>query len=654
MAANRDLESFAGHVRKAVSKLPQELGSILRLRYELGSDGSGAVRRAAKGPHVPDELESEAIRKLRHPKLCRPIAQAFSTVENDIWTAVSDDMGAGNRVVRKNDHHVAVDGKLPGEILLAIHLLYGDTGQWLSFYARETDLAWFRAARGDDFILNTLSEIQRTDPLSFYPLPVDSLLDRLGLDGETLDLLTLLDGNRLHRYRGYIAPAPISSMDLRAIRTHLLLVYRYPEDTVAVDTLVDRYNRLYADDELNGDILLSVVRRKENLFRIDRGAVGAVGSVAAAGGRGAPGKETQDGDETAPHVFDRPWSETNVRVLVKEILDLKGFCRRTDIGRYVRERAGDRYYGAEFELPGVQFVLTSDPDIVEAAPSVYSLRAKLDHGVPETGDLLLSYADCKKYVVNRHAGEPMEKFPLWSFTMESRWCSWIDERLHALRNDGSTQYYHAYGRYRKLFESLLFVSDPDRWPLDEENRNLWRFRKQCWGTYHYQVGIREEIWQTLPTLQDVFIVSKVAIRSGQINYLRVNEALSKNRRSAAKSVPTLALLVLLGILEPAAQWQEEHGIGARAEARMDSMVQEIKKKGFLHWDDEAGRSLQREIAAIELEENAGWVDRDILRRITGTFVGKPHPSRTRDVRGRGKKLVRQPSGNVPVQRGFSF
>ena len=66
-----------------------------------------------------------------------------------------------------------------------------------------------------------------------------------------------------------------------------------------------------------------------------------------------------------------------------------------------------------------------------------------------------------------------------------------------------------------------------------------------------------------------------------------------------------------------------HHIGKRMDERLLSMIREIRKKGFLHWDDDIGRSLKEDIRKMEGTKNIGWVDEKMIRCISKELSGKP-------------------------------
>ena len=70
----------------------------------------------------------------------------------------------------------------------------------------------------------------------------------------------------------------------------------------------------------------------------------------------------------------------------------------------------------------------------------------------------------------------------------------------------------------------------------------------------------------------------------------------------------MVFLVAMEILRPAKHWQQRHEPGDGIDQSVQAMVSEIRKKGFVHWKDDAGkRMLARIRENIDKYKNLGWV-----------------------------------------------
>ena len=92
-------------------------------------------------------------------------------------------------------------------------------------------------------------------------------------------------------------------------------------------------------------------------------------------------------------------------------------------------------------------------------------------------EILLTRRICKSFMLERYAGEPLNAYPLWTPAMEQHWCLWAEgnsELNLGIGFGGASD--KAYNR--KLYQSLLFVSEPDLWPASDAVKTRWRFKNR--------------------------------------------------------------------------------------------------------------------------------------------------------------------------------
>ena len=101
---------------------------------------------------------------------------------------------------------------------------------------------------------------------------------------------------------------------------------------------------------------------------------------------------------------------------------------------------------------------------------------------------------------------------------------------------------------------------------------------------------------------------------GCINGIRINHILSQKMNSQG-SMPILLGLIALNVILPAQHWQQMHASGVAIDDFLSLLKDEIKGKGFLHWDDDAGHYLRDFIRKQQTDKDWGWVskvDQEIL------------------------------------------
>ena len=612
-----EIQALREYLHKGLSSLPERLSWIIKLRYGLEGEKLYLPEEIAKELDLTSqrviELEAKAIRRLRYPQLAKPLIRSFESLEHEIWVVISDNVNKHDSIVPRKDYLNRTTKKLHGEILLVMNCVFGSIEEWLSSYACQTDFGWFRSKYPKDIVLNVLSKLKETDWGAFSPIPAKIFLEKFRIDLDLIDLIFVLNRNDLGNYRGYIAQRPLSTIDVRSIRIHMILLYQYSNEIVPYDQIIEIYNSIYDDDELTLEILVFIVNAKCNIFYlvgVDNKGCSAKGTIDDVKPYDDFMEESDSDENQTRFIFNRPWSETSARSLIEEILEAKGICTRQEIIRLFLDKTSHRFTVVGNDVPVVAATLYCDPNILEIAPSIFGLKEKfknLDRTMA-TSDLLLTMRDCRRFVIARYAGESFNKYLFWTPAMEYKWCMWIETKIYNLGSDRSHKYYHKRSGYRKLFESLLYVSDPDVWPINEDEKILWRFKKQTLGFYHYKIAYNDQIWGKLPTLQDLFIVAQLTKQLGYINYMCINKALMQARQASPASVTTLSLLILLEVILPSENWQQKHKLGSRIEERIATMIQEIKTKGFLHWDDDTGVSFRQQIGTMESRKDLGWVN----------------------------------------------
>ena len=644
-----EIQALKKYLHKGLSCLPERLSRIIKLSYGLEREKLYLPEEIAKKLDLTSQrvikLEAKAIRQLRSPQLIKPLILSFESLEHEIWVVISDNVNKHDSVVLRKDYLNRTTNKLHGEILLVMNCVFGSIEEWLSSYACQTDFGWFRSKYPKNIVLNVLSKYRKMNWDTFLPIPAKIFLEKFRIDFDLLDLIFVLNNNDLGNYRGYIAQRPLSTIDMRSIRIHMILLYQYSNEIVPYEQLIEIYNNIYDDDELTLEILVFIITTKCNIFQlvdVDGKGCSAKGTVEDVEPYDDFMEESDSDEKQTRFIFNRLWSETSTSSLIEEILEAKGICTRQEINRLFLDKTSHRFTFVGNEVPVVAAVLSNDPNILELAPCILGLKEKFKNldSTMATSDLLLTMRDCRRFVMARYAGESFNKYLLWTPAMEYKWCMWIETKINNLGNNRSRTYYHKSRGYRKLFKSLLHISDPDVWPVNEDEKILWRFKKQTLGFYYYKIAYNDQIWKKLPTLQDLFIAAQLTKQLGYINYISINKALMQTRQTSPASVTTLSLLILLEMILPSENWQQNHKVGPRIEEQIATMIQEIKTKGFLHWDDDTGVSLRQQIGAMESRKNLGWVNNKSIKIILN-ILGGGHRTLHIDEQTRKKEDVKQ-------------
>ncbi len=592
-------------VHKLVAALDAESRTVLKSKYgfrgapQRANKTVGKLRR--KSAAYIDAAEKKAVRLLRRTKNAPVLNEALDAEDELIWKTVSTPVSSCGEAVFKKEAYESLLERLPGEIMVLIRAVYNDLPQWLADNAVEAPNAWFRCTHDKEEVFSKLNSFSAFFQNVHFPVELERILEKLAVDRDFLQFLTALHDRTFGVYRGYLAEKPISSVALRSIRLHLMMVHGFRAEAAPLDHITEEYNLAYKDDRLTPETAAEVLVERPHLFTCSgserwapNGDVAKPAKDAAPGDAGA-GREVQK--EEQHWRFERPWSETTASDIILEIVQEKGICHQKEIMTLLMERAAGR-----FKEVNVQIAVAIRKEFIQLAPSVYGWARRFQEIDPVSAqsDRLLTSRDCLKYVRGRYAGEPMNSWPLWTPAMERKWCLWARD-----------------ARLPKLYQSLLYIANPDLWPASDAEKEEWKNAKTYEAHYYYDMPVKLRDWEKLPYLQDLFLVASEAKTRGWTNWLRINRLLNQIRRYQS-AVPILMGLIVLDVVLPADKWQKLHVVGPSIDGFLSALEAEIKDKGFLHWDDDAGNCLRGVIRKQKADEDLGWVakeDRAVLAEL---------------------------------------
>ena len=609
------MKNMRALMNRAIDKLPSDLKTVLVLRYGLGDSGKQSIRNISKQRNAKTfqvaHLETKAIRWLRRPALCVPFLKVLDEMDSFIWRAISEEISEAGSLIRISESYDMVMEALPGEISLAIMCRYGSLLKWIESNAAQAENAWFRSTYPHETVSDRVRQLVRFWNINGSPLLVSRLVDELQVDVVFLRFILALSPIVVGFYGGYAAERPITSPVLRAIRLHRLLLYQYADIPVHQDQIATDYNAFYHDDQINERLAQTIMQPRPHLFlEEDKQTWSALGTVQEQIAYAEIDDVLPDSDtihpganeKKQPFLYERPWSETTASNIVIEILEQQEFCLRKNITKLFLARTSGHYVSASAEA-----VLAGNDDILEAAPEVYGLRTVCNDIDPmySWSETLLTRRACKSFLLERYAGEPLHAYPLWTRAMEQKWCIWAENNSELNTGIGfGGKSDRAFNR--SLFQSLLFVSEPEYWPVSESTRSYWLFRKQTLAAYHFTKPVPNTLWQRETSLQDLFSVAVTSRQIGYANWVRASHAMGLGRHSL-NAAGVLALLIVLEMITPSDNWQRKHETGPQIDSELLIMVKEIRKKGFVHWMDDTGKyfrdRLREGISRVQL----GWV-----------------------------------------------
>ena len=583
-------------VSKAITFLDKEKRKVLELKYGIGGKPKYSDTKTGKlinkSSRQVDAIEKTAVRNLRRQDIAKPLFKALTLEDDFIWKTISNAVSRSGRTVLKTESYESLFDPLPGEIILLLRCVYNRVASWLPDNAMEAPAAWFRSKDDNEVLrkIKGLSEIiEKTKP----PVFVGYFMENLDLDLDYLEFILALHDGNFKIYGEFIAEQPLSSDMLRSIRIHMMFSYKFKTETLPLNCIIEEYNSIYEDDHLVTETAMSSLVDRPHIFKDSRDENWSANENSLKSKMVMRGN-TNDishelSQEKADYFFERPWTEVTAADIIKDLLlEIKiGHC--IDIIRLFVERTNRRYVEVN-----VSPVLHTSKEFLRLAPSVFGWASSFRNMDPVSAEsnALLNRRDCRNYVLGRYAGESMSTYPLWTPAMERKWCLWAMNCS-----------------FPKLYQSLVYIANPDLWPVSDAEKEEWKEKKQWDGFYHFESPITLQDWEKLPSLQDLFVIANQVKAHGCINWMRINRFLNQ-RRHFQRATPILMGLISLNVILPAGHWQQMHTISPEINEFLPRLVDEIKGKGFLHWDDEAGLYFRNYIRNQQIDKDLGWVSKE--------------------------------------------
>jgi hypothetical protein len=601
-----------GHlISRALDTLDNDLRQVLILHNGNG-DTPGLsfeelMGRLDRSSRVLIAAEKTAIRNLRRLPVARLIVEALRKSDNVIWQSLANE----DNVVYKDSLNQQIAACLPGEFLIAVKCGYDNVLNWLNNHAYQNRIAWYRSEYPKNALLGVIKQLSELKGRVQFPFPFQRLAEQLNVEKPLLKQALALSKNRFEIYRGYVCGLHTGARSLRAVRLHLMFFYRYPNRILSLEQIHAEYLDTYSDDDaLPRDIFLAMVDNRHLFIKL--GSYGWYRMMTTAAQDPYEQKNTstrlkQLDTNKAQFFFKRPDIEASLLNLIREFVKKQGMGRPKDFEAYIRENFKDRVD----ENTQISAVVAGSHDLLQVAPTVYALRETHGDLDPQSAqaEMLLTKSDLRWYVMSRHAGEPMNTFPLWTPAMESMWCRWAQKRA---TNPARS----------KLFQSMMYVADPGCWPVPDDEKRSWLESKKWNSSYYLRHDCKHRIWTKIPPLRDLLALSVCISRTAGMNWIRVNRAAGYYLFDQ-HSVTHLAIMIALGALKSTDHWQNPHQIGPQAEYIFKKLMDAFQIDPTSDWDSDVGLELRKHLLDLDGDQDLGWVNIEDLALLSKTLAGEP-------------------------------
>ena len=566
------------HILRA---MPEPLGEILIGTYGLFDSERQPLKTVAETLALSfdeaEKLRVKGIRELRDPRLDFTSHWTQEALEEEVWQRLSD---ADHLYVMQGNLAEKVMQRLTGEIALELAVRYGAVGDCLSQIAVTTDKSWARPGYGLDEIKDAIAALTGLKERYGLPRPFHTLVTPAGKVSALLATAVILSthfvrGTQYGFHKGYVIDAPAGARSIRIVRLHRLIRRYWPNEPVGTSQLIEAYCDHHSDDDLDSSAAVLAMGLAPFLFL--KTAYHHWLCVHPEAGIEDPPLVTDL--ELGAIFFKTGLEEVSARTTVTTILREEAPVTYKELLRGLVVRSNGRYHDNHLGN-----ILVNDCGIMYLAPGVLALEEMAaDLCTQErTVDKFLNKEDCMCFVAARAAGEPRDLYPLWNAAMEYRWCRWGQHHLSA-----------------KDFEALLFVIEPEQWPVGKSERELWSKNKRSLGRYCPSRKLAYSLDKATPSLKHLFRIAVDARTKGDMSWVRVNWITRRRLAVPSRACTLLAFLVVLDVLEQVEHWSLRHPAGAKIDAFINHLNSELYLTGSLQWNSSVGREILETLRAAE-------------------------------------------------------
>lgn len=530
------------------------------------------------------QIEGKAIEALTHKRFQVAIEAWESVLAPKIWAEI-----AGNsRVVSRDDVDKWIGESPYGPDRMILDVGCGGVKEVLERAGVRVGNVWYRSSEAHEEVCAHLDPIRRQLKASELPVPVDSLAARTAVEPEVVEA-ALKATKEYSSFSGFAVAsnARLAGRRLRLVRAHRLL--SEARCSVSLSVLCRRYRERHSDDLCSPRDLLIVMRPAPHLFLQMMNARWVALSQSLV--------ERPVLCEPIMRCEAAPWvgedDQGTLQCTIRHALCEVGGASTMRALRAALVENPD----VDMSAGSLMAVLSEREEFVRLAPGVYATATHASSLDPIRAEssLLLKKKDLLAYLVSRAAGEPRNLYPLWTPAMERCWCHWAQ---HHVSSD--------------IFKSLLFVSEPEAWPVGESERRQWAQRKRREGDYGLRQDLRRPMEECRVEIERFLALWLEVARIGRMSWVRANRvALARvdNHHAAG----ALAILVALGVLHPADHWQSPHQAKDLDLPCLGGLIDELHRHGELSWKTGPGLELLGTAIARATSPYMGWVS---ARRLT--------------------------------------
>src|SRR5207247_1579280 len=147
--------------------------------------------------------------------------------------------------------------------------------------------------------------------------------------------------------------------------------------------------------------------------------------------------------------------------------------------------------------------------------------------------------------------------------------------------------------------------DPAVWPVPSEEKAYWERLKGRLAYFQLQEPITIELTDTKPAVPEVVAAAILARVRGGLSWMSLNRVRGA-RIDDRHRHSVLALLITLGVIEPALHWQDRHPYIPASTSLIDDLAAELSRTASRQWTRPTLELMNRRLAE---QPELGWLQR---------------------------------------------
>ena len=558
----------------AIASLPENERQVIHWRYGISVEPPRTLQEIADVVHVSRErvrqVEQKGLRRLQKGT-SRFALSAFIAAEQDRqWALLADD-----DVKVPFDELTSRTRRLDPLFVVAVEANFGRVRDWLDGFATAVAGGWAWDALEVEKRENLTKRIADVAAGFPMPMPLDMVLRELGDDCDPL-LAGTLDLIGLHVFEGYVCKGYLGARLRRQVRLHRVARTIAKSGIFDIGTLIRAYRQNHSDDDAASRLVHMELEEAPHLFASLFDGIWLVLPVT-------------DGElhlaappfEEGVVKKDAEFADGSVNAAILELLETRGPTRQSEIvARIVADKGAAR--------GSVIPTMLMNPGFRRVAPSYFGLYDGQEELKGSFRQQLLTERSCRTYCLMRHSGAPLGYFPAWSTDFEL-------DLVHWSHSNAPTE----------LFRSLLSVIEPRTWnvPAEIVSQVEAEIRREA----RWSIGADRGAAlgrRFIDPEQFLAVLAHLAV-FGWIGWCAVNR-LSGAALITRDAADVLALLILMGLVEPTDDWQSAHTATPLATTLFRAAADRRHRVGHLDWaDDILGPVLD---GIRSPRERLGWIE----------------------------------------------